>query len=94
MLAAPSIAIALPLKILVWAGRQGKVWVSYNNPAYVQGRHSLPPQNIAGGRDPGIESDRIDWFRASRECIRIQKPLVGGSTDGQPGLSSCATPGS
>ena len=50
MLAAPSIAIDLPLKILVWEDGQGKVWVSYNNPAYLQERHGLPPellQNIA-----------------------------------------------
>jgi uncharacterized protein (DUF302 family) len=50
MLAAPSIAIDLPLKILVWEDSQGKVWVSYNSPAYLQERHSVPPdllQNIA-----------------------------------------------
>ncbi|HEY4960092.1 MAG TPA: DUF302 domain-containing protein [Terriglobales bacterium] len=50
MLAAPSIAIDLPLKILVWEDSQGKVWVSYNSPAYLQERHGFPPellQNIA-----------------------------------------------
>lgn len=50
MLAAPSIAIDLPLKILIWEDAQGKVWVSYNSSAYLQERHSLPPkllQNIA-----------------------------------------------
>jgi uncharacterized protein (DUF302 family) len=50
MLAAPSSAIDLPLKILVWEDRQGKVWITYNIPAYLQGRHKLPPdllQNIA-----------------------------------------------
>lgn len=50
MLAAPSIAIDLPLKVLVWEDSQGKVWVSYNSPAYLQERHSVPPdllQNIA-----------------------------------------------
>src|ERR1700690_104816 len=44
MLAAPSIAIDLPLKILVWEDVQGKVWVSYNSPAYLLERHNLPPQ--------------------------------------------------
>jgi uncharacterized protein (DUF302 family)/uncharacterized membrane protein YidH (DUF202 family) len=43
MLAAPSIAIDLPLKILIWEDSQGKVWVSYNSPAYLQERHGLPP---------------------------------------------------
>jgi len=50
MLAAPSIAIDLPLKILVREDAGGKVWVSYNTPAYLQQRHGLPPellQNIA-----------------------------------------------
>jgi uncharacterized protein (DUF302 family)/uncharacterized membrane protein YidH (DUF202 family) len=42
MLAAPSIAIDLPLKILVSEDAQGKVWVSYNSPAYLQERHGLP----------------------------------------------------
>jgi uncharacterized protein (DUF302 family) len=50
MLAAPSIAIDLPLKFLVWEDAHGKVWVSYNSPVYLQQRHTLPPellQNIA-----------------------------------------------
>ena len=50
MLASPSSAIDLPLKILVWEDTQGKVWVSYNSPQYLQKRHALPPdlmQNIA-----------------------------------------------
>jgi uncharacterized protein (DUF302 family)/uncharacterized membrane protein YidH (DUF202 family) len=50
MLAAPSSAIDLPLKILIWEDREGKVWVSYNSPTYLQERHGLPHellQNIA-----------------------------------------------
>lgn len=50
MLATPSSAIDLPLKILVWEDAQGKVWISYNSPTYLQERHSLPAallQNIA-----------------------------------------------
>jgi uncharacterized protein (DUF302 family) len=50
MLATPSIAIDLPLKILIWEDAQGKVWVSYNSPSYLQQRHGIPPelmQNIA-----------------------------------------------
>jgi uncharacterized protein (DUF302 family) len=42
MLAAPSIAIDLPLKILVWEDAGGKVWLSYNSPEYLQERHNLP----------------------------------------------------
>jgi uncharacterized protein (DUF302 family) len=50
MLASPSVAIDLPLKILVWEDSQGKVWASYNTPAYLKERHNLPPEllkNIA-----------------------------------------------
>jgi len=50
MLAAPSSAIDLPLKILIWEDAQQKVWVTYNSPAYLQDRHDFPPelvQNIA-----------------------------------------------
>ncbi len=50
MLAVPSSAIDLPLKILVWEDDQGKVWISYNSPQYLQNRHGLPQelmQNIA-----------------------------------------------
>ncbi|HXX28220.1 MAG TPA: DUF302 domain-containing protein [Terriglobales bacterium] len=42
MLAAPSSAIDLPLKILVREDAQGKVWASYNSPLYLQERHNLP----------------------------------------------------
>jgi uncharacterized protein (DUF302 family) len=42
MLAAPSSAIDLPLKILVWEDDQEKVWITYNSPTYLQTRHNLP----------------------------------------------------
>ena len=42
MLAAPSVAIDLPLKILVWEDGQGRVWLSYNSPAYLMDRHGVP----------------------------------------------------
>ena len=50
MLAAPRAAIDLPLKILIWEDVQGKVWISYNSPDYLEERHGLPQellQNIA-----------------------------------------------
>jgi len=46
MLAAPSSAIDLPLKILVWEDTDGKAWVSYNSPRYLQERHSLPAELV------------------------------------------------
>lgn len=47
MLGAPSIALDLPLKILVAEDAQGKVWLSYNSPEYLKERHGLPPNLLA-----------------------------------------------
>ena len=50
MLAAPSIAIDLPLEDSGLARREGKVRVSYNSLAYLQERHDVPQEllrNIA-----------------------------------------------
>jgi len=47
MLAAPSSAIDLPLKMLVWEDDQGKVWISYNSSQYLQKRHGLPHELLA-----------------------------------------------
>jgi uncharacterized protein (DUF302 family) len=46
MLAAPSTAIDLPLKILIWEDSKGKVWVSYNSSEYIMERHGLPQELI------------------------------------------------
>jgi uncharacterized protein (DUF302 family) len=51
MIASPTVAIDLPLKALVWEDAEGKVWLSYNTPAYLKQRHAIPDdllQNIAG----------------------------------------------
>jgi len=50
MLAAPSTAIDLPLKILVRQDESEKVWIAYNSAAYLQQRHGFPRElmsNIA-----------------------------------------------
>lgn len=51
MVAAPTLAIDLPLKILVSADERGHVWISYNSPTYLRDRHAIPDElvsNIAG----------------------------------------------
>lgn len=51
MNAAPTLAIDLPLKALVWEDADAKVWISYNSPEYLQQRHGIPAdlvKNIAG----------------------------------------------
>jgi uncharacterized protein (DUF302 family) len=42
MQAAPSIAIDLPLKILVWEDAEGVAWLSWNTPDYLRRRHGVP----------------------------------------------------
>jgi uncharacterized protein (DUF302 family) len=42
MIQHPSLAMDLPLKALIWESAEGKVWLSYNSPEFLQKRHSLP----------------------------------------------------
>jgi uncharacterized protein (DUF302 family) len=44
MVAAPSSAIDLLLKILIWEDVERRVWVTYNAPVYLQERHGLPSE--------------------------------------------------
>jgi uncharacterized protein (DUF302 family) len=51
MVAAPTIAIDLPLKALISEDESGKVWITYNTPEYLQQRHAVPQdlvKNISG----------------------------------------------
>jgi uncharacterized protein (DUF302 family) len=51
MIAAPTVAIDLPLKALVWQDNDGMVWLSYNSLDYLRERHAIPEnlmQNVAG----------------------------------------------
>lgn len=41
MQANPTIGIDLPMKLLVWEDTQGKVWLAYNDPRYLVGRHGI-----------------------------------------------------
>src|SRR5271169_2332701 len=51
MQASPTVAIDLPLKALFWEDAEGKVWLTYNDPQYLQQRHNFPAEllpHIAG----------------------------------------------
>lgn len=41
MQCAQQVAIDLPQKVLVWKDAENNVWVSYNNPYYLQARHAM-----------------------------------------------------
>lgn len=46
MVAQPTIALDLPLKVLAWEATDGKVWVSYNDPNYLKERFSLSDELV------------------------------------------------
>ncbi|WP_199349942.1 DUF302 domain-containing protein [Nostoc flagelliforme] len=46
MVAEPTIALDLPLKLLAWQATDGKVWVSYNDPNYLKQRFSLSDELV------------------------------------------------
>lgn len=41
MKCAPSVAIDLPQKAVIWQDATNKVWISYNDPAYLKQRHNI-----------------------------------------------------
>jgi uncharacterized protein (DUF302 family) len=46
MQAAPSIALDLPLKLLIAEDAEGHVWISYNTPTFLAERHALPAEMV------------------------------------------------
>ncbi len=46
MVAEPMIALDLPLKVLAWEAADGKIWLSYNDPIYLQQRFSLSDELV------------------------------------------------
>jgi uncharacterized protein (DUF302 family) len=48
MQAYPTLAIDLPLKVLVWEDTNSRVWVSTNSPQYLKERHGMAETPFAG----------------------------------------------
>jgi uncharacterized protein (DUF302 family) len=46
IVATPTVAIDLPLKILAWQDADGHTFVAYNEPGYVQARHGFPAEFV------------------------------------------------
>ena len=59
MQAAPTVAIDLPLKALVWQDVGGNTWVSYNDPAWLAQRHGLDPGDNATTAAMSVMLDAI-----------------------------------
>jgi|SRR5579862_3909747 len=47
MVAAPSVGLDLPLKVLAWEDVSGSCWVAFNAASYVTQRHQLPANTNA-----------------------------------------------
>jgi uncharacterized protein (DUF302 family) len=50
IVAAPTVALDLPLRVLVWEEDDGTVWVGYNAPGYLAERHDVPTDLLANVR--------------------------------------------
>jgi uncharacterized protein (DUF302 family) len=59
MLTTPSLAIDLPLKILIAEDAQGKVWISWNDPTYLQQRHGFPKELMANIGAAGMLASQL-----------------------------------
>jgi uncharacterized protein (DUF302 family) len=54
MVAAPLVALDLPLRVLVWQDESDRVWVSFNQSDFLQKRYAIPSElvgNIAGAEN-------------------------------------------
>jgi len=104
MVASPSVALDLPLKILVAEDAGGKVWISYNAPAYLQQRHNLAAELLAN--IAVIEAMASNAAQLKRAHIPLGSRGVaseatgclvgggwGGKSGGEPPHSKGAAPG-
>jgi uncharacterized protein (DUF302 family) len=53
IVAAPTVALDLPLRVLVWEADDGTVWVGYSTPEYLAERHGVPSELLANVRAVG-----------------------------------------
>jgi len=47
MIGNPLAALDLPLKVIAWEDQEGRVWIAYNDAAYIKERFSLPGATTA-----------------------------------------------
>lgn len=52
---AQTVGIDLPVKALAWKDEAGKVWLGYNDPAYIAKRHGVPDCKAAVGMAKALD---------------------------------------
>jgi uncharacterized protein (DUF302 family) len=65
MVASPTAALDLPLKVLAWEDDDGICWLCYSSPTYVADRHNIPLELVAN--IAGIEAICAEAGSAGRE---------------------------
>ena len=73
MAIAPTLAIDLPLKALVWDDAAGATWVSYNDPAWLAQRHGLAKTDKAA-TDPRLQAMAQGLAEIAREASGAPAP--------------------
>lgn len=82
MVAEPTIALDLPLKVLAWEAADGEVWLSYNDPNYLKQRFSLQDNLIKdiAAIAPLIEQilkKLVAWRSPISSCwLKLSLPLM------------------
>jgi uncharacterized protein (DUF302 family) len=61
-------AIDLPMKALAWEDADGKVWLSYNDPAYIAGRHGVTDRQEVVQKMTGALARFTDLATQPGEC--------------------------
>ena len=79
MQAAPSVAIDLPLKALFWQDADGKVWLTYNDPSYLQQRHNFPAEllpNLRGDKCVVRQSGGVVGAKNIRHLQQHERDII------------------
>ena len=58
--ASPTVAIDLPMKLLIWSNDEGKSQVAYNKPTYLENRHQLKEQEAILKKVQGLFSGLLE----------------------------------
>jgi hypothetical protein len=79
-----TMGIDLPIKALIWEDDKGTVWLSYNDPKYLAGRHGITGCNEALKKVETV----LNSLAQTATVPRRRKPLVRSKVRFEPGARS------